>query len=639
MDPREFCTSPEWAKAHQAREDALARCREALEAQAVLMAGHGPLVAKLRGMNTSDPTRLKALPRELARILNPLPYGAKRQLAVTGAAEGLARLVISHLGLFSLQAEHAFESLLVCAQEEPELTLSHLNEHPLTAEQLRLVLSIACSQQPALDFEEFKKTDILYTSGDRDVPVPADVLRRHDQLRGLRSQHLRRHLLGHLPKGLREDAALFSLAVSLLLGRDPFGTLEVLREENHPDPLGALSLEVRMNLLERVATRGLGFASNYLDLFGVTEDPALHPFLQRIFCADLTAGSSIFGAYALEGAPHYPFGLRRVEPVLPRRITAADAQAYLAKGLPETDSPRTFRPAEIEKAMEVLQDRQGLRFLETLKADLGHHWKPYYPEAKLEVIFGDPDLKIRNILYLVAHGTFRDSGYFEQLLSMIRDQFQEARRDPLYAGRLANRYFFLDLLGLNPGLLFTPPPKGANRKALIEQVSDYQIRAFLHAGMSIHLHVGDQFFKAMPIAWPMIVNQYDQPGQAVQSITVLMEAIDMLLTLAEPAVPDLGEWLGSLVDALTQGNAQVPEPGPGGPAISPLRLPTRATVDRYRDLLNGYCLQMIHTNAARQGKSSTTIIQNLRMPRNRTDKLFAMLEAERHQGRTVPNKD
>ncbi|HEX9082518.1 MAG TPA: hypothetical protein VF768_09575, partial [Holophagaceae bacterium] len=499
--------------------------------------------------------------------------------------------------------------------------------------QLALVLPLACSQQPPLDFEEFKKVEILVNSGERDAPLPGDVVRRHDQLRGLRSQHLRRHLLGHLPKGLREEAPLFDLAISLLLDRDPFGTLECLREEKQPHPLGMLSLDTRMGLLARVAARGLGLASNYLDLFDVTEDPDLHPFLQRIFCADLTAGSSIFGAYALEGAPHYPFDLGRVEPMLPRRITSADAQAYLEKGMPDTDAPRTFRTAEIEKAMDVLQDRQVLRFLETLKADLGRQWKHQYPEVKREVIFGDPELKIRNILYLVAHGTFRDSEYFEQLFTQILEQFPEARRDPLHGARLANRYFFLDLLGLNPGLLFAVPQKGAHRKALIEEVSDYQIRAFLHAGMSIHLRVGDQLFKALPIAWPMLVNQYDHPGQAMQGVTTLLEAIDMLLTLAESAVPVMGEWLGPLVDALIQGMAQVPDPGPGGPAPSPLRLPTRATVDRYRDLLNSYCLQMIHANAARQRKSSTTIIQDLRMPRNRTDKLFAMLEAERQQQR------
>lgn len=634
MDTSEHpAQAPGLAPALQAREAALTRCREALEAQPAQMAAHGPLVAKLRGMNTSDPARLKALSKDLARLLNPLSYGARHQLAVAGAAEGLARLVVGHLEAFSLQSEHSFEALLVCAQEEPELTLSHLDGHPLAPEQLKLLMPLACSQQPALDFEEFKKVEILVNSGDRDVPLPGDVVRRHDQLRGLRSRHLRRHLLGHLPKDLREDPLLFELAITLLLDRDPYGTLEHLREEKQPQPLGTLSLDTRMGLLERVAARGLGLASNYLDLFGVTEDPDLHPFLQRIFCADLTAGSSIFGAYALEGAPHYPFDLGRIEPMLPRRITQADAQAYLEKGMPDTDTPRTFRPAEIEKAMEVLQDRQALRFLETLKADLGRNWKHQYPEAKREVIFGDPDLKIRNILYLVAHGTFMDSQPFEQLLSMIQEQFPEARRDPLQGARLANRYFFLDLLGLNPGLLFAVPQKGANRKALIEEVSDYQIRAFLHAGMSIHLRVGDQLFKAMPIAWPMLVNQYDHPGQAMQGITTLLEAIDMLLTLAEPVVPELEDWLGSLVDALTQGNAQVPDPAPCGPAKSPLRLPTRATVDRYRDLLNSYCLQMIHANAARQGKSSTTIIQNLRMPRNRTDKLFAMLEAERQQQR------
>lgn len=621
------------AEALQACDGAIARCREGLAADAASRESYGLMVAKLRGLNPSDPARAKALPKELARALNPLSTQMKHRLAVGGAAEGLARLVLAHLPLFGLQGDQDMEALLVCAREDPERTLLSLEASPLAGERLLPVLRIALSQQPVLDFEAFKKAEILYFSGDEDASAAGDSARRYDQLRGLRNSHLRKHGLAVLPKRLREEAPVFELAITMLLDRDPFGTLELLREEGRPDPLGHLPLAKRLGLLERVAARGLGLASNHLDLFGVTEDPGLHPHLQRIFCADLTAGSSIYGAYALEGAARYPFGLGRVEPVLPRRITAADAQAHLERRVPESALPPVFRPAEIDKALAELQDRQVQRFLETLKADLGHHWRDHYPEPKRETIFGDPELKIRNILYLIGHGTFREPAYFEQLFAMIGTQFPEKARDPLQAARLANRYFFLDLLGLNPGLLFAVPQKGPTRKALIEEVSDYQIRAFLHAGMSLHLRLGDRFFKAMPIAWNILVNQYEGAGQAMQELTALLEAFDMLLTLAEPVVPDLTGWLGPLADALAQGDPEVPDPRRADPPKGPLRLTTQATVERYREGLNLYSLQMIQHNAARQGTSTTAVIQNLRMPRNRTDKLFALLEAERQKAR------
>lgn len=622
-------------KALQAYDRAIARCREALASDPPAKENYNLLVSKLRGMNTSDPVRVKTLPKELTKFLNPVPYEMKRLLAVGGATEGLARLVIAHLALFGLQKDHAFEAMLVCAKEEPEGTMGSLAESSLSAEQLLPVLRLAFAQQPVLDFEEYKKNEILEVPSDFQGVTNQGGTRRSAQSRGLRQQHLRKHLLGLLPKRLRDEASVCGLAISMLLDRDPFGTLEFLRKEQQPDPLGSIPLAGRMAMLERVAARGLGLASNYLDLFGVPEDPEHHPFLQGVFCSDLIAGSSIYGAYALEGAQHYPFGLGKVEPVLPRRITSADAQAYLGREEPESVLPKTFRPAEVDNALALLQEQQVLRFLETLKADLRRHWQGHYPEKKLETIFGDPELKIRNILYLVAHGTFKDSEYFERVFALVVEQFPLAARDPLQAFRLANRYFFLDLLGLNPSLLFAAPQKGLTKKSLIEEVRDYQIRAFLHAGMSIHLRLGDQFFRTMPIAWNMLVNQYEGPGQVMQELTFLLEAFDTLLTLAEPAVQDLGGWLGPLVDALIQGAPEMPGLQAAGPPKAALRITTKDTVERYRDLLNSYCLQMLQSNVKRQGQSTSTVIQSLRLPRNRTDKLFALLEGEREKVKGV----
>jgi hypothetical protein len=615
-------------QALRACERALAGCREALASDRATRETYDLLVSKLRGMNTSDPDRVKSLPKELARFLNPIPSGMKHLLAVSGSAEGLAKLVMGHLGLFGLPEDQQFEAMLVGAKEDPERSLVGLAESSLRAEQLMPVLRIAFSMQSALDYEEYKKQEILEVSDGVQVAAL-----RPGQLRGLRSQHLRRHALALLPKRLREEAPVFRLAMWMLLERDPFGTLEFLREEKLPDPMGAIPLAERMALLERTSAHGLGFASNYLDLFGVPDDPKFHPRLQGVFCSDLIGGSSIYGAYALEGAHRYPFGLGKVEPVLPRRVTSADALAFLGRDETEMEFLRNYRPAQIDEALARLQEQQILRFLENLKADLRRYWKSHYPEKKLETIFGDPELKIRNILYLVAHGTFKEADYFERLCAQLEDQFPAAAEDSLQIARLANRYFFLDLLGLNPGLLFAAPQRGSAKKSLIEEVGDFQIRSFLHAGMSIHLRLGDQFFKAMPIAWNMLVNQYEGPGQVMQELTFLLEAFDTLLTLSESAVPDPAGWLGPLVDALIQGNEEMPELLATGPPKAPLRITTRETVDRYRGLLNAYCLQMIQANVKRLGLSTSTVIQNLRLPRNRTDKLFALLEGHRQKAR------
>jgi hypothetical protein len=182
------------------------------------------------------------------------------------------------------------------------------------------------------------------------------------------------------------------------------------------------------------------------------------------------------------------------------------------------------------------------------------------------------------------------------------------------------------------------PTRGFGRRPFIQEIGDFQFRALLHAGMSIHLRVGDRFFSAMPIAWNLLVTQYEGPGQAVQELTSLLEAIDTLLTLAAPVVADIRGWLNALVAALTQAAPELPDPENSDVPHAPLRITTRTTVERNRELVYSYCVQMLRVISARTGMSTTALIQNLRMPRNRTDKLFSLLDAERKKAKEAAGR-
>lgn len=613
-----------WQRALQLQASA----RQIMRTDAASAEAFRGLVPKLRGLHTTDESKLKAVHKDMTRLLDGMPASLRRFVARVGPGEGLARVVSQHLPLFRLEETERMECACLCAMEDPERTLLHLAGLSLPPEALVEILLVAASLQPVLDFEEFKKIEVLHLAGDSDEPGAKDTQRRFDQARGKLSQHVRKHQLTLLPTALKTDIAILGPALEGLLGQDPFGTLEALRADPDPGILARLPVTRRMDLLRQLAGHGLGYASNHLDLFQLPEDAALCPALERIFQMDLIAGSSIFGVYALEGVHHYPFGLARLEPLLPRRMSNADAIAYLRKRAPDADPAKGFRDAEIQSTLTMLQDKEVQTFLETLKGEIGLQWKARFTEAKRETVFGDFDLKIRNILFLLAHATFKDNAHFENLLEHLRGTIP-ATAEPSILYRLANRHYFLETIGISPGLLFLQPSRESTQPALIETAGDYAIRTFLHVGMSLHLRIGDALFRATPIAWNLLINQYEKMDTALQALAFMLEGLDTLFTISESLVGDLSRWTPALIEALSEGQPQVPPLEASGSPETTLRLVTRGTVDRCRDTLNQYCIQMIRMRASQDGTTPTVVIQGLRLPRSRTDRLFALLEDER----------
>ena len=434
-----------------------------------------------------------------------------------------------------------------------------------------------------------------------------------------------------MPPALRQDPAAYFTVLQAMLRRDPYGALECLRDPAEPHPFQVLPLERRLDLLDLVAACGLGLASNYLDLFELPEDPSILERLKAIFRADLTAGSSIFGVYALEGIQNYPFGLHKIEPDLPRRISNAEALAFLKGDVPDSAFGRVYSPTEIGNAMTLLQEREVERFLERLQADIFLEWKAGFSETKRAVVFGDKDLKIRNVLFLVAHALFADNAVFDQLLGTLGSSHPSTVNNPAQLHLLANRYFFLEILGLNPGLLFNNPLRSAGAlKAPIEEVKNFRVLYLLHVAMSIYLQVGDTLFRKVPIAWNILQNQGDGTlDTAMQEVVGFFDACDTLLVLGRPLVPDLRVWLAQILEALAAGAPEVALAPPEAPPVPTLRLVTRDAIGRYRELLNHYSLQVLRANAAGAGQSTINILQNLRLPRTKTDKLFALLEEDR----------
>jgi hypothetical protein len=198
---------------------------------------------------------------------------------------------------------------------------------------------------------------------------------------------------------------------------------------------------------------------------------------------------------------------------------------------------------------------------------------------------------------------------------------------------LANRFYFMNVLGLNPGLLFSRTTRGGGARTLIEDASDYPVRSLLQAGMSIHLRVGDALFRLAPIAWNILLGQCEgRIDQAVQEIATLVEGFDTLLSIASPVVEDLTDWTSHLVRAMAEDTAEVPWGSTWDPFPVTLRLTTLKALERYRETVNRYCLQALHWSARAAGVSPVNVIQGLRMPRSKTDKLRALLDQERKGG-------
>lgn len=628
MDPSENQDRNETRDAAlRALEEARSRARGALEADPAQSGAFGELLSRMRilGMHGASSN-----PKALTRLIASADGETRWRLAILGPGEGLAKAVMEFLPQFALDGERRYLAALACVEAEPDRTLEFLDKAALDSPDSAVtVLLVALAHQPALDFEEQKKVEILYHAGDQEGAK--DLGRRFDQARSRAQAHVKHHQLRFVPASVREDPGRYFTVLKAMLDTDPYGSLECLRDPLLAPPFKGLLQEARLDLLDVAASFGLGFASNYLDLFELQDDPATRERLKAVFTADLTAGSSIYGAFALEGAQNYPFGLRKIEPTFPRRISNAEALAFLKKDDPESVLPKTYNPTEVGNTVALLQEREVLRFLELLKADIFLEWKALYSENKREVVFGDLDLKIRNILFLIAHATFRDNAYFDDLLATLAATHPSTVDNPAQLRLLANRHFFLEILGINPGLLFNSPQRGAvSAKAPIEEVKNFRILYLLHVAMSIHLHVGDELFRTVPIAWNMLQKQGDGLlDTAMQEVLGFFDTFDTLLVLGKPMVPGLREWLPRITDALAQGLPEVPLEPPIPGQTTPLRLLTREAIARSRELLNLYCLQVLRSNAARAGLSVTNVIQNLRLPRNKTDKLFALLDEDR----------
>jgi hypothetical protein len=213
----------------------------------------------------------------------------------------------------------------------------------------------ALEKGPVLDFAEYKTIETLYTGVDPGGARSAfEIQRRYEQARAHRVQQARRHLFALVPEALKVQPSLRFAVLSASLGRDPFGTLDHFRENGVADPFAGLSTDQRLDLLDQVAALGLGLASTHLDLFAIPGEAPWIKRLQGVFRKDMTAGSTILGVYAMEGMHHYPFGLDRIEPALPRRITNADALAHLRRGEPEGVEPREFSTIEVGEAADRL---------------------------------------------------------------------------------------------------------------------------------------------------------------------------------------------------------------------------------------------------------------------------------------------
>jgi hypothetical protein len=427
------------------------------------------------------------------------------------------------------------------------------------------------------------------------------------------------------------------------LRSDPFGTLEALKEvlstedikSTTTNLLNDISTEEKLNLLETIANLGMGLASTYLDIFEIPDDPAHYPKLHAIFKNDIAAGQSIFGAYALEGVHHYPFDLQRIEIVLPRRISNAEAVEYLKRGEIDSTNPRAYTSAEIAEAATMLQERDVRRFLENLKADIGRLWKPFILEQKKNTVFGDLGLNVRNVLFLLAYSFFEDEEKFENIVNMVHKTHPIYSSDSNKIHKLANRCYFFSLIGFNVDFLFTRTHRAnGSFGSLIEEISDYQARKFLHLGMSIYLRVGDVIFKDMAIAWNMLIGQCEGKIEtAFQDVVQLFDSFDTLLTIIAPAMKDLPTWVGTaLLDALLQDAPAVPLKSLEATKQAQLRITTRTMIAKTRDALNRYCLDALYLRSKQANVTPINIIQILKMSRGKTDKLRLLLHND-------PNKN
>jgi len=619
------------AAALEGAERARAAMAARLAADPALAATYGELLVRARELSMFDPRHGEPKPKEYLRVVRSAGPEARLALALRGPREGGARAVMKYLPFLELSPEDRLSAGLSCALEVADKTLEGLAEAQIaTDEQRILVVLAALRQQPVLDYEEYRTLETHYQGLDPNARDAFEVQRRFEQARARRSQHARTHLLALVPPELKALPEAYAAILDACFTRDPFGTLDHLRQAGGADPFAGLDPYQRLGLLDGIAGAGLGLASTHLDLFAIPADPAWNGRLQQILRRDLTAGSSLFGAYALEGVQHYPFGLGRIELVLPRRISNAEAIVQLQKGDAE-DKARTPTSTELADMAAHLQDQEVGRFLTGLKSDIAQHWQACVGDRKREILFGDPGLKLRNVLFLLAQGLFEPEAAFETIFRSVQQSHPMFASNAVRIHLLANRFYFLDVLGLNPGLLFSRNVRaGGGARTLIEDAGDYPVRCLLQAGMSVHLRLGDALFRLMPIAWNILLGQCDgRIDPVIQEIANLVDGFDTLLTIACPLLDDPPDWASHLVAAIVEDAPEVSWDCSWEAFPVTLRLTTLKALERFREAVNRYCLQALRRRAQVAGVSPLNVIQGLRLPRAKTDKLRALLDQAR----------
>jgi hypothetical protein len=603
-----------------------------LSAEPSLSHGYGPLLSRLRELGRGDFNA-----KDFSKAVGSPPMAIRQAIAFRGPSDGIGKIVMKLMPQLGLSKEDALLAALLCALEDAEQSFACLPDSKLPMEDQFMVSLCALQSHPVLDYEEYKTTEVMFQAANPDDPNESkEAQRKFEQVRGRRAQHSKKHLLKLIPQEIKKRASLYSAVLHVALKRDAFGSLDILREDAAGDSLSALSDEEKIGLLNAVANFGLGLASNNLDIFRIASEKGqkLDFQLQDIFRKDVVAGSNLLGVYAFEGIENYPFGLKRIEPVLPRKISSAEAQECLKRGELDLGSgpdkkPRGPSANDVADMLAQLQEREVHKFLEFIKWEIARNWKAKVGERKRDILFADAGLKVRNILFLIAYGLFDEEQVFENIFQFAQKSHPHWAEDAPKLLLMSNRYYFMDILGLNPGLLYNRVPRRNDTfGTLIQEVSDFQVHKLLHIGMSIYIKVSDTIFRNMSIAWNMLLGQCDgKIDQVFHEVGQLFDAIDTLLTIMQPTVSDLCGWSNRLLDALSEDSMEFPEESDSSPPTHPLRITTRAIISNTMDALNDYCVMALHLRAKSENVTPLNIIQVIKIDRFKSDKLRTLLQA------------
>jgi hypothetical protein len=597
-----------------------------------LAKSYGQLISRLREISRGEQNS-----KEITRLLSSAPSGTRRVLAYRGPSDGVARILLKHLPCMDFSKEDNLHAALLCMHEDMEQCYPNLGDARLPPEDNLLVILCALQSHPIMDFEEYKTLEMTYQNANPDdLNEVKETQRRFEQAQSRRNQHTKKHLLKQIPEEIRKKPELYKAVLRVSLKRDVFGSLDVIRQDESGDMISRFSTKEKLELLDIIASFSLGLASVNLDVFNITDmtDNGIRFYLQNLFKKDV--GSNLMGVYAFEGVQNYPFGLIRIDPVLPRRVSNVAAIDYLRSVEIESSDlsgqekkGRTYTNNEIAETVAQLQAWEVLKFLDFLKWEISRNWKARVGDRKRDILFADTGLKVRDILFLITHGVFDEEQIFENIFQFVKKCHPGANDDTQKMLLLANRYYFLDILGLNPGMLFNRIPR--NRDVfgtLIQDVSDFQIRKLLHLGMSIFTRVDDAIFRNMSIAWNMLVGQCDgKIDQVFQEVGQLFDALDSLLIILEPVISDMVGWSGRLLDALRESDPALPEESIISPPSDHLRLATRASISNAIETVNSYCLNALQLRAKIEEVTPINIIQVLKINRVKSDKLRTLLHA------------